>query len=335
MEVNYHHLRLFQTTARLGQMARAAEELHVSQPAISKQIGDLERALGSSLFERIGRRLRLTPAGEIVLAHADQIFGLTDELLSTLSDLKGLRRGRLLLGASTTVGEYLLPRAMGRFKREHPGVEMVLEIANTEHILERVLRKTVDLGFVGRHIQHDAIVVEPYLEDEVVMIAAPTHPLSRKRSVVASDLNGQPFITREPGSATRATAEAEAARLGIEVTRAMALGSNDAVKEAVAAGLGIGLISRHAIHSELRAGELRVLGVREWRGGRQLSIIYGRERRLHDLAQAFLDFVRADPGRGGSRDQPVPRAHQMVTSSGSRSVQVRGSRGSKPRSRSA
>jgi len=293
MEINYHHLRLFQATARLGQVTRAAETLHVSQPAISKQIAALERALGASLFDRAGRRLYLTAAGEIALAYADRIFGLTEQLQDALSDLKGLRRGRLLLGASTTVGEYLLPRAMGRFKQEHPGIDLVLEIGNTEHILERVLRQTVDLGFVGRAVQHEAIVVEPYVEDEVVVIAAPTHALSRKRVVLPAELNGTAFITREPGSATRATAEAAAARIGIQMTTAMALGSNDAVKEAVAAGLGLGLISRHAIQSERRAGELEMLPVRGWNGRRQLSIIYGRHRPLPHLAQAFLRFVRS------------------------------------------
>lgn len=297
MEINYHHLRLFHATARLGQMARAAEALHVSQPAVSKQIGELERALGLPLFDRIGRRLRLTPAGEIVLAHADQIFGLTEQLQRALADLRGLRRGRLLLGASTTVGEYLLPQAMGRFKEEHPGVELVLEIANTEHVLERVLQQTVDLAFVGSAVQHADIVVQPYVEDFVVVIAAPSHPLSRKRSILPIELEGQPFITREPGSATRATAEAEAAHLGLRMTTAMALGSNDAVKQAVAAGLGLGLISRYAIQSELRAGELTTLPVRGWSGRRQLSIIYGRGRPLHHLAQAFLDFVRAARNR--------------------------------------
>ena len=293
METNYHHLRLFQATARLGQVGRAAEVLHVSQPAISKQLGELERALGVSLFDRVGRRLRLTPAGEIVQAYTDQIFGLTEDLHRALDDLKGLRRGRLVLGSSTTVGEYLLPRAMGRFRQEHPHVELILEIANTEQILDRVLRHGYDLGFVGTKVQQAGIEVEPFLPDEVVVIAAPNHLLASMRRVPPALLNNQPVIVREQGSATRATGEAEATRLGIRLAITMALGSNDAIKEAVAAGLGLGLISQHAIQSELRGGELKIVRVQGWHGRRQLSIIYPRGRRLHGLAQAFLEFVRA------------------------------------------
>ncbi len=303
IETNYHHLRLFQTTARLGRVARAAEVLHVSQPAISKQIGELERALSVTLFDRVGRTLRLTPAGEIVQTYADQIFGLTEDLHRALGDLKGLQRGRLVLGASTTVGEYILPRAMGRFRQTHPGVELILEIANTQQILERVLRHGFDLGFVGSKVQHPGVEVEPFLPDEVVVIAAPDHPLSRKRLVRPSQLNGQPSIVREHGSATRATGEAEAARLGINLAITMSLGSNDAIKEAVAAGLGLGLISRYAIQGELRGEQLRVVRIQGWRGQRQLSIIYARGRRLHGLAQAFLEFVRPK--------QPKPNARQV------------------------
>ncbi len=301
METNYHHLRLFQATASLGRVARAAEALHVSQPAISRQIAQLERALGVPLFDRVGRRLRLTPAGEIVQSYADRIFGLTEDLHHALGDLKGLQRGRLMLGASTTVGEYLLPRAMGRFRQAHPGVELVLEIANTEQILERVLRHGFDLGFVGTKVQHELIEVEPYLPDEVVVIAPPDHPLGKRSTVSAAALKGEPFIVREPGSATRATGEAAANRLGLDLAVAMALGSNDAVKEAVAAGLGLGVISRHAIQSELRAGELTIVRVRNWAGRRQLSIIYSRGRQLHGLARAFLESVRPTRPSAGRR----------------------------------
>jgi DNA-binding transcriptional LysR family regulator len=230
-----------------------------------------------------------------VASYADQIFGLTEDMHRALEDLRGLRRGRLVLGASTTVGEYLLPRAMGHFREAHPGIELGLEIANTEQILERVLRHTFDLGFVGTAVEHEAIVVEPYVSDQVVVIAGPRHPLTRKRSVAPVKLTGQPFIVRESGSATRTTGEAAAAHLGVKLTVAMALGSNDAVKEAVSAGLGLGLISRHAIQSELRAGELEIVHVRGWGGRRQLSIIYSRGRRLPALAEAFLAFLRRGP----------------------------------------
>jgi len=276
-------------------VGRAAEVLHISQPAVSRQIAQLERALGIPLFDRVGRRLRLTPAGEIVRNYADRIFGLSEDLHRALGDLKGLQRGRLMLGASTTVGEYLLPRAMGRFREAHPGVELVLEIANTEQILDRLLRHGFDLGFVGTTVQHPAIEVEPYLPDDVVVISAPTHALAGRRLVPAAALNSEPFIVREAGSATRATGEAAAGRAGVELSVVMELGSNDAVKEAVAAGLGLGLISRHAVQSELRAGELTILPVRGWVGRRQLSIIYSRGRQLHGLARAFLESVRPNP----------------------------------------
>lgn len=295
-----HALHVFYTAARLGTFSAAAEALRVTQPAVSVQVRQFEERLGMPLLERAGRHLRCTGAGEVMLRHTQRIFGTLDELERELAELRGLETGRLVLGASTTIGEYLLPAAMGHFQELHPRVELELTIDNTAAIVERVLGHELDLGFIGTAVTHEALVAEPYVEDEIVVIASPRHPLgafatssAHSASAVPLDvLSGEKLIVRERGSATRKETEGHLAQLGITPRVAMELGSNEAVKRAVAAGLGIAAISRHAITAEVAAGHVVVVPVAGWSCRRQFRIIYRRGRRLTAHEQAFLALIR-------------------------------------------
>lgn len=302
---SFHQLELFYAVARQGSVTRAAEALHISQPAVSAQLAELERALGVPLLERLagGRGVRLTEAGLLVYEHAAHIFALAEDLERGIADLKGLRSGQLIVGASTTLGEYLLPPALGRFKARYPDIMVDLKISNTSRITELVRRGELDLGFVGEVADIPELAVEPFTEDTLVVIAAPHHPLLKQPRgaapippmpiVTLEDLQQHGFIAREAGSATRNVAERYLRQHGVEPRVLMELGSNEAVKHAVAAGLGVAILSRFAIQVELRAGTLCEVPVAGWDCRRPLSIIYRHDKKLTACELAFLETVRA------------------------------------------
>jgi DNA-binding transcriptional LysR family regulator len=292
-EPNFHRLRLFLEVARRGGFSRAAQALAISQPAISAQVALLERRYGQPLVERLPRGLRLTEAGVVVAEYAERIFGLAEEMEVALDDLRGLRRGHLTVGASSTIGEYVLPPLIGRFKALHPDVAVAVRVANTERILAEVRGRQLDLGFVGGRPTGDDLLAEPFDRDEIVPLAAPDHPLAGRAEVTLDELAAAGLVAREAGSATRATAEASLRGAGLEPRLAMELGSNEAVKRAVRAGLGVGLLSRRAADSELAAGHLFVLDVPAWSCRRELYAIHRREKRLTAAERRFLDLARA------------------------------------------
>jgi DNA-binding transcriptional LysR family regulator len=292
-EPNFHRLRLFLEVAGRGGFSRAAQALAISQPAISAQVALLERRYGQPLVERLPRGLRLTEAGVVVAEYAERIFGLAEEMEVALDDLRGLRRGHLTVGASSTIGEYVLPPLIGRFKALHPDVAVAVRVANTERILAEVRGRQLDLGFVGGRPTGDDLLAEPFDRDEIVPLAAPDHPLAGRAEVTLGELAAAGLVAREAGSATRATAEASLRGAGLEPQLAMELGSNEAVKRAVRAGLGVGLLSRRAADSELAAGHLVVLDVPAWSCRRELYAIHRREKHLSAAERRFLDLARA------------------------------------------
>jgi DNA-binding transcriptional LysR family regulator len=292
-EPNFHRLRLFLGVARRGGFSRAAQALAISQPAISAQVALLERRYGQPLVERLPRGLRLTAAGVVAAEYAERIFGLAEEMEVALDDLRGLRRGHLTVGASSTIGEYVLPPLIGRFKALHPDVAVAVRVANTERILAEVRGRQLDLAFVGGRPTGDDLLAEPFDRDEIVPLAAPDHPLAARSEVTLGELAAAGLVAREAGSATRATAEASLRGAGLEPRLAMELGSNEAVKRAVRAGLGVGLLSRRAADSELAAGHLIVLDVPAWSCRRELYAIHRREKRLTAAERRFLDLTRA------------------------------------------
>ncbi len=291
-ELNFHQLKILLTVADCSSFSRAAEELFISQPAVSVQVKQLENSLGTELVDRSGGRLRLTDDGQVVCDYARRIFALAEEMQSVLEKMDNLASGRLTVGASTTVGEYLLPTLMGRFKQRYPGIALGLEIANTNAVVERILERQLHLGLVGDVVKAESLEVQPYQSDEIVMIASPEHWLSNESNVSVGEIADEGFIVREAGSATRRLAEAALNGLGVEMKVVMELGSNEAVKQAVAANLGIGMISRYAIETELAAGRLCILNVEGYRCERQLSIIYLRGKRLTKAEHAFLALIR-------------------------------------------
>ena len=235
--LNLHQLYIFHAMANHHSFSKAAQSLDITQPAVSIQVQELEKTLGVTLFHRRSRGLLLTEVGETVFSYSQQIFALSDRLIETMEETKGLNSGHLTLGASTTPGEYVLPLAVGQFRQVYPGIRLELVIANTTSIIQRILSGEMDLGMVGDLPQEHSRDLEMivYVEDEIVLVASPSHPLAQAGRISLKDVAEEGIIVREQGSATRRTAEREFESLGFSPSIALELGSNQAVKQAASA----------------------------------------------------------------------------------------------------
>ncbi len=290
--LDFHKLRLFAAVAEHEHYSRAADALGISQPALTVHVRDLERHFGVSLFERVGRNVRLTDAGKLVRDYARRIVALAEELDEAVGDLRGVRAGTLHLGASTTIGEYLLPGVLGVFRAQHPGIDVTVEIANTRWIADRVRRGTVHLGLLGEPVEESELVSEPYGDDEIVLIAPPGHAWA-SRQVALRELSDAAYIVREQGSATRDVAAATLAARGIRLPVALELGGTEAVKGAVAAGLGVAFVSACAVGLEVETGRLVRVTVAGLDIRRRFQIVRRRGRRLTAAESAFIPLLRS------------------------------------------
>lgn len=291
--MNLHQLRIFHTVARLGSFSRAAEELHISQPSVSIQVADLERSLEVDLFEQLGKRIYLTEAGRVLEEYARRILNLAEEAEAAVADVKGMHRGRLVIGASTTPGTYILPKIIGRYQERFPQITVTLEISNTRRIQERLLRNELDVGVVGWEINSHNLTVEPFQEDELVLVVPPSHPLASEGMVSAKVLRDHRLVLRERGSGTREAFEAALREAGLTLTPSMELGSSEAIKEAVAAGVGIAILSRHAITGEVTAGRLATVPLVDLTISRRFYVVLHRDKHVGKALKAFLDMLQA------------------------------------------
>ncbi|MFQ5852351.1 MAG: selenium metabolism-associated LysR family transcriptional regulator [Candidatus Binatia bacterium] len=288
-----HQLKIFLAVARLRSFTLASDELHLSQPDVSLHIHELEKETGLSLFDRVGKRIHLTQAGEVLREHANRIFAQLRETEQALAELKGLMRGSLLIGASTTIGMYLLPQALTNFRRRFPGIKVFLKIANTQEVENLVRGMEVDVGFTGGVLNlSKEVKVETYLEDELVLILPPRHPLAKKRKVHLSDLDQETFVLRESGSATRQVFEQVLRDQKSEIKIGMELDSTEAIKWAVAEGLGVSVVSKHAVTRETKVGLLSMRRISGLPLRRPLHIVYHIRRQLPPAARAFLELLR-------------------------------------------
>ncbi|MDF2441609.1 MAG: hypothetical protein JWN98_2593 [Abditibacteriota bacterium] len=257
--MNINHLAVFHAVAEESSLTRAAEKLHISQPAVSKSLRELERSLGMALFHRLSTGVRLTEAGELLLGFSHQIFELDREAENALHELRALERGRLHVGASTTIGTYLLPEICARFQRIYPRVELQLEIDNTRAIHDHLRKSEIDLALTEGVDEANEFTRDVFLMDEIVPIAPPLHPLTCPRHLSLAEVCAHPMILREEGSGTREVVQAALQSRGLEPTILMSLGNTEAIKRAVAAGIGLAWVSRLTIENEVRSGTLKVL----------------------------------------------------------------------------
>ena len=298
--VTLAQLRAFLAVARLGSYTRAAERLYLTQPGVLMQVRSLERAVEEPLFERSGRGLRLTPAGQDLLPYAQQICELADEIQALVGDLKGLRRGHVSVCAVSTAGAYVLPPILGAFRREYPGITVHLEVINRSTLHRRLVEGECGLAVMGRPPEDIPCVAEPFLPDEIVLIASPDHRLVGVSRVPVSRLREEVFVMREKGSGTRLAFEEFCRAHQIQPIVGFELDDTSAVKEAVAAGLGIAPVSCHALQMELKLGRLAVLDVEGLPIRRQWYVVHRANRRLGRAASAFREFLLGWSSRGAS-----------------------------------
>ena len=290
--MNLSQLKAFLAVAQDRSFSRAAEKLYLTQPAVSKQIQALEEALGMRLFDRVGRSILLTQAGNILHDHAHIAFQTLEEARETINQLRGLQRGHLRISAASTIGTYMLPQPLGELKAQFPGIEISLAITNKARVVQQVLSHEVELGFVGPPVEPAELEMEEYLLDELVLIMAPTHRLAQEESVGVAELVEEVFILREQGSGTREIMEEELGRVRVSLKKAMELGSTEAIKQAVAANLGVSIVSKFAISLETLQGRLAVARLPELNLRRQLFVIHHGGRTLSPAAQEFCSLLR-------------------------------------------
>lgn len=293
--MNRNHLAIFRAVAEHRGITRAAEALHVSQPAVSSQLATLERQLGTELVHRRPRGVELTAVGEVLFSYAQRIGQLEDEAGRAVLDHLNLRRGRLAVGASTSIGSYLLPQAMGAFARQHPGVQLSLSISNTESIQQDLLDGTLDLGLTEGFAAEEQFDITVFREDELLLIAPPDHPLTRRSSVSLERIAKEPLLARELGSGTRAVLEKALLSRGFDFEPRMSLGSSEALKRGVAAGLGLAWMSELAVSLELQLGHLCAVPVEDLTLRRPLHLLrpLGQSPSLPTVA--FSELLVAEP----------------------------------------
>ena len=289
-------LQLLEAIVRLGSFTRTAEELFLTQPTVSMQIKKLSDAVGSPLFQQLGRRVEPTDAGRAVYAACRDILNALANLDNALADLKGLRRGRLRLGVVTTA-KYVAPELLGAFCERHPGIDVALEVTNRDRLQERLAAHDDDLYVVGQqHELRDEVKVVPFAPNPLVMVARADHPLAGERNIPIERLAEEPFILREPGSGIRDATLKQLAAAGVTPRVRMQLGSNETIKHAIVGGLGISVLSLHSLVLESSGGKLVLLDVQGFPIERRWFLAYSLKREPSLPAKAFLKFaIESEP----------------------------------------
>jgi DNA-binding transcriptional LysR family regulator len=288
-------LQVFHTVARLLSFTKAAETLHMTQPAVTFQVRQLEEHFNTRLFDRTHNRINLTEAGSRAYEYADKIFGLYQEMESSIREMTGEIRGALTIGASTTIAEYMLPTLLGDFKAKYAEVEIHLKVSNTDGIVSMVENNTIDLGVVEAPVANKNLVVEVCRMDQLVAILPPRHPLAGRSSLALPELVGYPFICREEGSGTREVITEYLGSLdgcSEALNISMELGSPEAVKGAVEAGMGVSVVSRATIQKELKLGTLAAVNL-EPTLQRPFSFVHQKQKFRLRVMEELLEFARA------------------------------------------
>ena len=288
-------LKVLRSVAKHLNFRRAAEEVFLTQPAVTLQIKALEQDLGVQLFDRSGARISLTHAGAVLVKYAEKIHKLEVDAREALAQFTGQQRGDLRVAASLTIAQYILPRVLGAFQQEHPQVQPCVITCNTENVLEKLIDHKVDLGLIEGPTMRRDVRTEVFLEDEIVLIVPPAHEWSERSFVEPEEVKQERLLMRERGSGTRRVIEAALESSGIkpkQLNLALEFDSTEGIITAVEAGLGVGFASLWAISKELQIGSLRAVPIRGVRIMRPLSVVFPRGQEAQGVALALLQFLR-------------------------------------------
>jgi DNA-binding transcriptional LysR family regulator len=288
-------LQVFHTVARLLSFTKAAESLHMTQPAVTFQVRQLEEQFNTRLFDRTHNRISLTEAGQRVYEFADRIFELYAEMENAVRDMTGEISGMLVIGASTTIAEYMLPALLGDFKKQYPDINVHLKVSNSDGIVSMVENNDIDLGVVEAPVMNKNLVVEECRKDRLVAIVPPQHALASLETVAIKDLLENAYIAREEGSGTREVIQEYLTDLGMQASDvhiSMELGSPEAIKGAVEAGMGVSIVSEVTIHKELQLGSLVALDL-DPPIQRPFSFVHQKQKFRQRAMDELLSFARA------------------------------------------
>lgn len=303
--LSLRQLQIFIEATRHMSFARAAESLHLSQPAISMQIRQLEQATGLALFERVGKKLVLTEAGTLFRHHAARVLGELEDAEQALQALKGLRGGLVNVGLVSTA-KYFSPKLLARFAEVHPKIEVRFAVGNRETLLRLLQDNEIDLAIMGRPSERLDAVAEPLAGNPHVLVAPAAHPLAAARRFDLQELRGETILMREPGSGTRLVMEAMFRQHLFQPARLLLMGSNETVKQAVMAGMGISLLSLHTLALELRCGEVCLLDVVGTPLMRTWHVVHMKAKQLTPASRAFRQFLLEETQRFLQQTFPQP-----------------------------
>ena len=305
MHLTLRQLKVFEAVARHLNYTRAAEELHLTQPAVSMQVKQLEESLGVAFFEQLGKRIHLTEAGQELLGYARTITQQLDELEGVLNRMKGLGGGRLRISVATTAN-YFIPTLLGSFSRRYPDVTVSLDVTNRETLLRQLTENTVDLVVMGQPPAEADVEAQVFMDNPLVVVAPTDHPLAKKKQIPLARLQEETFLVRESGSGTRIAMERFFNERGMRLKTGMEVGSNEAIKQSVQAGLGLGLLSRATIEQELALRRLAVLDVADFPIMRHWFVVHRKGKRLSAAAEAFKQFMLKEATELLSREPHRP-----------------------------
>ena len=295
MGMEDHKLRVFCTVAETGSFSKASEIIHLTQPAVSLQIQALEELYETKLFDRTSSSVVLTPSGELLYRYAKEILTFYAQAEKDIGEITGLVKGSITIGASTTIGNYLLPLVISDFKMENPKIKLHLLVGNTKRIVDLLNSGNLDIGIVEGETKKFRIISEKMLSDELVLIVPEAHPWAKKKDVTMLDVIKEPFIFREEGSGTRQIIEHYLNKRGITTQKmniTTVLGSTEAIKGAVERGIGISIVSKWTVRKEIKSGTLKTLSFKEGKMLRDFSLVFNKNTVTSYAVEEFLTYIR-------------------------------------------
>ena len=285
-----HQLKVFEAVARNSSFTRAAEELFLTQPTVSMQVKQLSKTVGMPLFEQVGKKLYLTESGKELFVTCQDMFERMERFEMAIANIKGLKQGALRISTVTTA-KYVIPRILGPFCNRYPGIDVSLTVTNHQYVLEGLSSNRNDLYIVSYVPEDLDIQSKLFMENPLVVLAPKTHPLVGEKNISLERLSQEPFIMREPGSGTRRAAQSLFDSHGIKLKVRLDLGSNEAIKQAIAGGMGLSVLSKHTMALEGLTNQLAILDVVEFPIARNWYVIYPSGKQLSTIAQEFLDYL--------------------------------------------
>ena len=290
LHLTFRQLSVFEAVARQLSFSRAAQELHLTQPAVSMQIKQLEENVGTALFEQLGKKIYLTEAGRELYHYSRVIAQQLTEAEAVLAELKGLKRGKLKISVASTAN-YFAPQLLATFSQRFPTVTVSLNVTNRQTLLVQLGNNEMDMAIMGRPPEGLDLVAESFMDNPLVVIAPVNHSLARKKDIPLDRLQEETFLMREEGSGTRIAMERYFEARGVKIQAGMEMSSTEAIKQAVQAGLGLGVVSLHTVELELEAKRLKLLDVQGFPIRRHWYIVHRKDKRLSASAQAFKNFL--------------------------------------------